>query len=147
MLLSTDHRDVALASKLLCLEIPVQQNRGEQERLNSDYMAWLDENKPYLYVTGEHFQQTSRPRHLNVDPEAKYLGKELSPRYRAPLEALSERELACLHEYRGYPPEEREILTDYSHRLRHADAPAWEEWIQQQVAEQVLAARSGGELL
>ena len=146
-LLSTDQRDVALASKLLSLETPPRENRAENGRLRRDYMAWLDENKPYLYVTGEHFQQTSRPRHLNVDPEAKYLGKELSPRYRAPLEALTERELACLHEYRGYPPEEQEILTEYSHRLRRTDAPAWEEWIQKQVAEQVLAARNGGELL
>jgi hypothetical protein len=32
-------------------------------------------------MTGEHFQMTSNPRHLDADKEAKYLGKEISPRY------------------------------------------------------------------
>ena len=102
----------------------------------------LNDNRPYLYVTGEHFQQTSRPKHLSVDQEAKYLGKELAPRYRAPIQPLSAHETTCLHAYRGYPPEEREMLADYSHRLKKSDKRSWDDWIQKQVAEQVIAAES-----
>ena len=142
-LLSRDARELTLSCKMLGLEAPRAANEQEARNLYGDYVAWLDDNKPYLYATGEHFQQTSRPKPLDVDLEAKYLGKELSPRYRAPTEPLTEREVACLHEYRGYPPEERDMLTEYSHRLRRADARAWDDWMSRQVAEQVIAAKSG----
>jgi DNA-binding transcriptional ArsR family regulator len=146
-LLSTDPRDVSLSCKMLGLEAPPSTNRQEAKNLHGAYINWLGDNRPYLYATGEHFQQTSRPKPLDVDSEAKYLGKELSPRYRAPVEPLSEREVACLHEYRGFPPEEQEMLTDYSHRLRSANALAWDAWMSKQVAEQVIAARSGVEAI
>jgi DNA-binding transcriptional ArsR family regulator len=144
-LLSTDIRDVTLACSLLGLEAPASPGTDDVKSLHSQYVGWLKENRPYLYVTGEHFQQTGRPKHLSVDLEAKYLGKALSPRYRAPVEPLSAHETACLHEYRGFPPEEQELLSDYSHLLRRWDARAWEAWIQKQVAEQVIAAKSGVE--
>jgi hypothetical protein len=146
-LLSPDPREASLACTLLCLELSPVANRAEAGELHRQYLAWLDENRPYLYVTGEHLQQMSRPRHLNVDLEAKYLGRELSPRYRAPLAPLNDHELTCLHEYREFSPEEQEMLTEYSHRLRHTDARSWEEWMQKQVAEQVIAAKSGYEAI
>ncbi len=145
-LLSQDSRDVALACELLCLEVP-SAGKTETKNLHGLYVDWLKDNRPYLYVTGEHFQQTSRPKHLSVDMEAKYLGKELSPRYRAPIEPLTAHEIACLHEYRGFSPEEQELLTDYSHRLRYSDARSWEAWMGKQVAEQVISARSGYEIV
>ncbi|SHI19041.1 hypothetical protein SAMN02745823_03202 [Sporobacter termitidis DSM 10068] len=144
-LLSSDNRDAALAGKLLCLESPPALNKADTQELHHQYVQWLEDNRPYLYVTGEYFQQTSRPKHLSVDMEAKYLGKELSPRYRAPLTPLNEHEIACLHEYRGFSPEEQELLTDYSHRLRCTDAQSWQAWMQKQVAEQVMAAKGGYE--
>ena len=146
-LLSQDSGDVTLSCKMLGLETPEERDRREAKHLHGDYIAWLEENRPYLYATGEHLQQTSRPKHLDVDSEAKYLGKELSPRYRAPVEPLTEREVACLHEYRGFAPEEQEILTDYSHRLRSSDTRAWDDWMSKQVAEQVMAAKSGWEAI
>ena len=145
-LLSQDERDVALAGKLLSLEVPPR-NKAAARVLHGEFLDWLDENRSYMYVTGEHFQQTSRPMHLSVDPEAKYLGRELSPRYHAPLEPLSDREITCLHEYRGFSPEEQELLTEYSHRLRNADPRTWDDWMQKQVAQQVLAAKGGAEAL
>jgi hypothetical protein len=144
-LLSQDAGDAALAVKLLDLELPAQAGRIEIRALHRKTKEWLSDNRPFLYVTGEHFQQSSKPKHLDVDREAKYLGKELSPRYRAPVAPMNERELKCLHEYRGFSQEERELLTEYSHRLRRDDARAWEAWMSKQVAEQVLAARSGVE--
>lgn len=140
-LLSNHPRDVELASQLLCLDVPVSSNTGEVKKTHRQYLDWLNENKPYLYLTGEHFQMTSKPRHLDADREAKYLGKEISPRYRAPVEPLTENELECLHRYRETSREEQELLTDYSHKLRYRDAQLWYEWMHKQTAEQVMAAR------
>jgi len=144
-LLSQNPGDAALAGKLLNLEIPREANGTELRELHDKYLEWLNDNRPYLYVTGEYFQQSNRPEPLSVDKEAKYLGKEISPRHRRPIEPLSGHEIACLHEYRAFSPEEQELLTDYSHKLRRTDHRAWEAWMNMQVAEQVIAAKGGYE--
>lgn len=141
-MLSNNQRDVELACTLLNFDVPVSANRVEVKKTHRMFMDWLNENKPYLYLTGEHFQMTSKPKHLDADKEAKYLGKEISPRHRAPVEPLTENEVACLHRYRETTNEEQELLTNYSHRLRDRDSRLWYEWMQKQVAEQVIAART-----
>lgn len=144
-LLSQDPGDAALAGKLLCLEALREAGGAELRELHDRYLEWLKENRPYLYVTDESFQQSNRPEPLSVDNEAKYLGKEISPRHRRPIEPLSSHEIACLQEYRSFSPEERELLADYSHKLRRSDLRAWEAWMQMQVAEQVIVAKGGYE--
>lgn len=146
-LLSDNQKDVQLAGKLLGLEVPVPSNRGEAKKIHRQCLNWLDDNKPYLYTTGEHFQMTSHPKHFDADKEAKYLGKEISPRYRAPVEPLTENEIECLHRYRASTNEEQELLTNYSHQLRHTDAWQWDAWMHKQVAEQVFAARMNYEVI
>jgi hypothetical protein len=145
-LLSNNPRDVDLAAKLLNMNAQAS-NRGEVLKAHRKYIDWLDDNRPYLYLTGEHFQSTSEPKHMDADTEAKYLGKEISPRYRAPVEPLTENEVKCLHKYREAAPEEQALLTSYSHKLRRRDAKMWYEWMQKQTAEQVIAARSTYEVL
>ena len=140
-LLSNQRRDVELAGKLLCLDIPETPNAGGIRKTQREFLNWLDDNKPFLYLTGEHFQMTSKPRHLDADKEAKYLGKEISPRHRAPVAPLTENEIQCLHRYRASTSEEQELLTDYSHKLRYRNTPLWYEWMQQNTAEQVMVAR------
>jgi hypothetical protein len=139
-LLSGNPGDVALASKLLGLNMPAAPNREEARRAHRQFIEWLGENTPYLYLTGEHFQMTNAPKHMDADKEAKYLGKEISPRYRAPVEPLTETEIECLHRYREVSPEEQEELSVYSHRLRARDTLQWHEWIRLQPAEQAAAA-------
>ncbi len=139
-LLSDNPRDIDLAAKLLNLDEQVS-NRVEARKTYRKFIEWLDNNRPYLYLTGEHFQLTSNPRHLDADKEAKYLGKEILPRYRAPVEPLTEAEVDCLHNYRVATPEDQALLTDYSHNLRHSNKQLWQEWMHKQPAEQVLAAR------
>jgi hypothetical protein len=140
-LLSENPRDVELAAKLLCIQAPVL-NRDKARKIQRQFLDWFDDNKPYLYLTGEHFQMTSNPRHLDADTEAKYLGKEISPRFRAPIEPLTEEEIECLRQFRAAAPEDQVQLTVYSHKLRNSDLRLWYEWMRKQLAEQVLAARA-----
>ncbi len=145
-LLSNDPRDAALAAKLLCLDTP-SSNRSEARIIHRQFLDWCNENKPYLYLTGEHFQMTSKPRHLDADREAKYLGKEISPRYRAPAEPLTESEIECLRGYREASPDDQEALTEHSHRLRTRDVGLWQEWMRKQPAEQVAAVEMTREVI
>lgn len=144
-LLSSNPQDRELACKLLHLGFGAVPGGTEAKELYDYYIGWLDDNTPYLYLTGEHFQMTSKPTHISCDPEAKYLGKEISPRHRAPVEPLTEIETICLRAYREAPENEQRLLTDYSHKLRRRDARLWDEWMQKQVAQQVIAARNGYE--
>jgi len=105
------------------------------------YISWLEDNRPYLYLTGEHFQMTSRPHHLDVDREAKYLHKAISPRNLTPVEPLTADELDCLSRFRQSPEDEREILASFSQKLRKRDKRSWDEWMHSQTAAQVIAAR------
>ncbi|MEL4106834.1 hypothetical protein AAFA46_08375 [Oscillospiraceae bacterium WX1] len=137
-LLSSNPKDAALAQKLLHVEAA---DPGEDKRaLHRRVTDWIRENGPYLYLTGEHLQQITNPVHLRCDREAKYLNKEISPRYRAPLEPLSTAERACLSRYREANDDEQQILTDYSYQLRGRDTRLWDVWLQKETAEQVIAA-------
>lgn len=144
-LLSADYKDVELAAQMLHLDIPVPATIAELRKVYGQYVAWLDENQTYLYLTGEHLQMTSRPNHLAVDAEAKYLDKEILPRNKTPIQPLEADEIDRLHQYRLFTDEERALLTQYSHDLRQRDGDRWYEWMHQQVAEQVLAARKNYE--
>ncbi len=144
-MLSDNTRDTALACRLLCQDMPLPSNRSDAKKMYNQYIDWLDENTPFLYLTNEHFQMTSNPKHLDADMEAKYLGKKISPRYRAPVEPLTAYENECLHRYRTASYEEQDLLTDYSSRLRRRDSGLWFEWLQMQTAEQVVAAKMGME--
>lgn len=146
-LVSNNKRDAALAATLLGLEAANGVNGNEAKTKQQQFIGWLNENKPYLYLTGEHFQMTSAPKHLDADNEAKYLGKEISPRYRAPVKPLTENEVECLHRYRAATPEEQALLANYSHKLRGRDARRWSEWLESQTSEQVAAARMTYEVI
>ena len=146
-LLTNNPKDAELAVKLLGIEAPTPMDRGEARKIYRQFLDWLNENKPYLYLTGEQFQMTSIPKHMDANREAKYLGKEISPRYRAPVEPLTEYEIECLRRYREAPPEDQALLADYSHKLRGRDALLWHEWIGKQTAQQVAAAKMTREVI
>jgi hypothetical protein len=84
---------------------------------------------------------TSQPHHLDVDLEAKYLQKAISPRDQKPITPLTEYETDCLYRFRQAPEDERDILASFSQKLRKRDKRSWGEWMHNQVAEQVIAAR------
>jgi hypothetical protein len=146
-LLSTERSDVELACRLLHLETPAVYNRAEMQKKFDEYVKWLAENRPFLYLTGEHFQQMSDPKHFDFDMEAKYLGKEISPRDKTSVEPLSEEEGESLKSFRTATDRERKMLTDFSYKLRSRNMRQWDEWMRRDIGQQVFAAQAGYEVL
>ena len=142
-LLSDEQSDVELACLLLHLEPPAVINSAVMQKKYDEFTQWLAESRPYLYLTGEHFQQLSNPTHFDCDMEAKYLGKEISPRNMMPIEPLSKPEVESLKNFRAAADQERKMLADYSCKLRRRNMREWDEWIHEDVTQQVLAAQTG----
>jgi hypothetical protein len=142
-ILSNDVSDVNLACELLGLDVPMSD--ADKQTTFYGYTEWLRENRPYLYLTGEHFQATSKPHHLLHDVEAKYLQREITPRERAPLSPLSEEERRKLGQFREAKREEQDLLSAHSKKLRAKDMSAWGDWLGMELAEQVMAAKHDGE--
>ena len=146
-LLSDEQSDVELACRLLHLAPPAAIDRTVMQKKYDEYTQWLAENRPYLYLTGEHFQQMSNPKHFDFDIEAKYLGKEISPRNMMPIEPLSKPEAESLKSFRSAADQERKMLADYSYKLRSRNMREWDEWIHKDITQQVLAAQTGYEVI
>ncbi|MDR2502710.1 MAG: hypothetical protein LBC78_05625 [Oscillospiraceae bacterium] len=98
-LLSSNPADVDLTCELMGFEKPATQK--ERQALFDEYMAWLSEHRKYLYATGEYFNQTSRPFHVRHDREAKHISKEINPRDRTALTALTSEERQTLEVFRA----------------------------------------------
>ncbi len=139
-LLSGDAREARLAAKLLHINLPESPDPVRRQNAYEQYVNWLDDNAPYLYVTGEHLQMTNSPRHLDCDDEAKYLHKPIEPRKRTPVEPLTDEERASLAAFRQTTDDEQALLTAYSHQLYERNHAAWQAWMKKDAAEQVLAA-------
>jgi hypothetical protein len=146
-LLSRDREDVELASQLLPGGGEAPQNAHEAQERYEAVSRWIEENGPYLYITGEYFQQTSAPAFVDFDDEAKYLDKPVSPKDRTPLVPLTDDEYALLAQFRALPGEERSLLASYSYALRQRDREAWNQWRTLSAAQQVMAARQGFEVI
>ncbi|MDR0839635.1 MAG: hypothetical protein LBN99_08380 [Oscillospiraceae bacterium] len=97
-IMSDNQADAELACSLLGLEPPKQ--RADKSAVFGRFSEWLAENRPYIYLTGEHFNLTSAPHYLSQDSEAKYLKREIHPRTRAPLTPLTEEEQSALEVFR-----------------------------------------------
>lgn len=138
-LLTKNERDFKLACKLLHLG-KAAFSPAEQRRLYDAFHKQFYENRPYLYVTGEHFNMTSEPEYIKADPEAKYLQHPISPDTTVPLEPLTESESKCLEDFRRLPVDKREKLAAFSHRLAMHDSNKWQQWIDMPMAAQVMAA-------
>lgn len=141
-LLSENRKDMNLACTLLHIKEPNNMhNQAVRRNLYNQYVAWFDENKPYLYFTGDHMQQTSKPNPLNVDIEAKYLGKRIFPKNREPAKPYTAHEISMLKSFRSIPPADQEVLSSYSNKIYTKNKSLWNEWIRKTAAEQVMAAR------
>ncbi|WP_457943283.1 hypothetical protein [Caproiciproducens sp. LBM24188] len=143
-LLSHDRRDAELAATLLHIEpSELRTVRGCHNKYR-ELNRWIDENKPYLYFTGESLNLTNSPAVCHVDLGAKYLNKAISPRSRKPLSPLTEEEDSCLKHFRERQDDEKEVLADYSRRLHESDLNSWQQWLHNPVGEQIRIAKNGG---
>ncbi len=141
---SSVREDVDLARTLLNLPQDTQlRTSGDRQRQYSKYVSWLTENSPYLYFTGESFQLTNSPSACGVNLEAKYLGKNSSPRSRKPLAPLTEEEKTSLDRFNEAAEEEKAGLAEYSQKLHRENQPDWSQWMQYPVAKQIDIAKYG----
>lgn len=141
---SNNPKDTALACQLLSLpqDTPLE-TRGERQNQYAHYLSWLNENQQYLCFTGESLMQTNCPSPCNVNLEAKYLCKKISPRKKEPLSALSEPEQSFLNPFKDTGNEEKAVLANYSHNL-HAQNPAnWNQWMRYPIEKQLEIAKLG----
>jgi hypothetical protein len=98
-LTSENELDAQLTVKLMSFDDPgTKQGR---QKLKTEYLQWLSENRPYLYATGEHFNATSVPYSVRHDREAKLLKHEIEPRFRSPKKPLDENEYQTLLKHRA----------------------------------------------
>ena len=97
-IVSDNASDSDLACKLLGLKTP--RNASDKVKTYAKFTEWLAENRPFIYLTGEHFNAMSVPHHLELDEEAKYLKREIHPRTREPFTPLTEEELSALAVFR-----------------------------------------------
>ena len=135
---SQNKRDVALARILL------RNASGGQEsaspRSYADYRAWMRENRPYLYFTGQGFQSACDPTPSGVDLGAKYLCRRITAA-RQPAEPLTEAESSRIEAFRSLNGPDRLLLANYSHRLHGRSPREWNRWMENTVEQQLKAAR------
>ncbi len=130
-------KDTALARTILNLPAC---GSSEQPKQVQSYEAWLEENKPYLFFTGENFHCSSRPCLCGVDRGAKYLCKNISPCSRAPVNPLTENEKACLESFRCAGENQQETLCRCSQKIHRQNPAGWNQWIHLPVEEQIRVA-------
>ena len=97
-IVSDNGADTELACKVLGLETP--HDTAGKVKTYAKFTEWLADNRPYIYLTGEHFNAMSVPHHLAADEEAKYLGREIHPCTRATVTPLTDEEKAALAVFR-----------------------------------------------
>jgi hypothetical protein len=132
-LLSKDARDVSMARRLLrFIPCPEQDDAAAQYQW---VMQWLGRNRRYLAYTGESNQKCSTPRPFQVVLERKYLQRALDAG-----ELLPEEE-AAVAAFSQLPPEDKELLSEYSHYLHATGGAQWRWWMQNSLEEQIAAAR------
>ncbi len=137
-LLSRQPEDVRLAQKLLGFIPGIDTKRtAGYERQHSIVLSWLEKNYPYLYFTGESFQQSISPKPYRVILDAKYLCKAVSIDTGRTLEPLTEYEHKLLKEFNELGTDIKKMLSNYSHMMHSNDIHRWNAWVHRPFAEQV----------
>jgi len=139
---SSSARDRELAHLLLHLPETGGDARKQEEQYRH-FMSWLQENSSYLYFTGESLQSSNQPEICSLDREAKYIGKQISPRRRTPVNPLTEEEEESLNCFAQAEESEKAVLSDYSGKLHARNPELWNRWIHSPVSEQIRAAKGG----
>lgn len=128
---SSREADRKLAGSLLSVKNTVRSNLWRDYK---HFSSWYRENRPYLYFTGEGFNQTSEPTLCGVNVNAKYLCR---PSAQAEGSAKSKAfEDALPEEFLNAKNSRKNMLADYSQRLHQSDRSAWEKWRQLSVENQ-----------
>ena len=130
-LTSADKREVALAKRLLCFVPAISEYSGiSGSNLYIRVLQWLQENRLFLYYTGESLHLCSLPRHYAVSWAAKYLCRPVSTTTGEPLLPLNDFEKELVLHFRELPEQLQQQLADFSHMLYRRNVYQWNTWMQ-----------------
>jgi hypothetical protein len=147
-LLSTEAKDVELASKLLSFIPGIEKNNNaSKEKKYTSFLNWLEENNPFLYSTGQSLQQVNRPITYVIDLGAKYLNEYVASDTGKTLKSFTYKEAKLLNEFSKLDNDTKLLLANFSSMLYQKDRNQWNKWIHYPIKEQIRIAKSmmGGE--
>lgn len=140
-LLSPDSRDMELARKLLCFIPGLTDNALHTgPELYTRALRWLEENRPYLYYTGESLHLCNMPMHYNVSYAARYLCRSVMPDGGEPAAQPGTAEAAALSAFKMLDKDKQRQLADFSQMLRRENLSQWTAWFSLPVDEQAALA-------
>lgn len=108
----------------------------------ADCCSWLEENLPYLYITDDNMQQTSKPCICKLDLDRKYLNRPCTGHKAEPLSSVSDEEAQCLQNFHTCCRADRHTLSEWSHKCRKRSRSEWDAQIKQPIAEQLKMAKA-----
>ncbi len=129
-LYSPDSSEISLSKRLLCF-VPVIRKWPDISgiALYSGVLSWLQNNRAYLYYTGESLHLSSSPIYYAVSWAAKYLCRPVSVDTGEPLIALNELENALSSRFGELPERLQQQLADFSYMLYRKNIYQWNTWI------------------
>lgn len=141
---SREFKDVELACKLLGFIPGVDvKSSVDGETQYFGFFNWIEENRPFLYFTGESFQQKNSPTPYVVVLEAKYLCKVISIDTGKSLEPLTREEDELLSSFDKQDDDTKTLLSNYSFRLHYDDVNGWNMWLHRPIETQIKIAKAG----
>ena len=130
-LVSDDTRDVELSQRLLCFIPGVKEGTGNSGLiLYKRVLNWLEENKPFLYYTGESLHLCNLPMHYAISLAARYLCCPVSVDGGHPLLAFNEAEKERSSHFQELQEPQQQQLADFSHMLYRKNVYQWNTWMQ-----------------
>lgn len=140
-LCSYSRKDVELARKLLnfipCMGIDSKEYNVNQYQYS---LKWIDQNRNFLYYTGESNLQTSNPHRYAISLEAKYLQKTASKDYGEPSGPLTEDQYTLLDNFKKLDDYSKVLLSNCSSELYRKSRYWWNEWLKYPIDKQIMTA-------
>jgi len=142
---SHDEKESKFASKLLSF-IPGMSLASpfSNDEKYSLFTKWFEENKNFLYYTGESFQLTSEPIPYIVKLDAKYLCKRISTDKGEFLEPLTSDEHTLLKMFNKLNTNTQALLSSFSIKTYNENKTWWKEWIRYPLSMQIKVAKAKG---
>ncbi len=136
---SSNQKDNELAHKLLNFKPQLQPNNKVEQYHN--FHTWLNENKNFIYPTGESMQLTSAPKHWRVDLTAKYLCTPITAPIK-PTKQLRQEQQARINAFENMEHSDKKMLAKYSFKTHERDLQVWNDWIKAPIETQISVAKA-----
>lgn len=138
--LSKEESHVKLAYKLLNF-VPNIKTKKDPYKYT---MEWLEENRKFIFFTGETQHGRLEPVRCEVCAIAKYLNKRINPCNGELEEELNEQERSLLRDFDNGDYNQMVLLANYSQYLHRKGKVWWEIWHSYPLEKQVKIAKMGG---